>query len=63
MQMMLATLDKSSATEADIRHAISVIKMLLKDGVGCSKEQARTMEDWASKLNDQDLLELLDART
>ena len=55
---VLKALTKPGATESEIQNALSIIKILLKDGVDCSKEQAQILSQWAQQQGDQELLEL-----
>lgn len=61
--MMIKKLASPSPTERDIHHAISVIKMLLKDGVDCTKEQVEIIGNWAKKLQDQEFLAMFKVNT
>ena len=56
--MVLKVLTKPGATDSEIQNALSIIKILLKDGVDCSKEQAQILSQWAQQQGDQELLEL-----
>ncbi len=55
---VLTVLTKPGATDSEIQNALSIIKILLKDGVDCSKEQARILARWALQGGDQKALEL-----
>lgn len=59
ISLMLPTLARSSANETEIHQAISVIKMMLKDGADCTEEEMRTLAEWAKQRDDQELAGLL----